>query len=178
MSNHRNAALALHALHPADQRWVLDKLCASDRDTLRGYLRELRDLGIPAGTEAPLSPALAPQPEASRPGTPARPTLRSASAAEVAQALVGEPPWLVSHLLDLYDWAWKSAFLAAMPPPARKLLIHACMPPLAERTARALVSGVEARLAPVADQPGLALAPAPKHRVVLSTVRGAVRRWF
>jgi hypothetical protein len=52
------------------------------------------------------------------------------------------------------------------------------MPALAERTARALVAQVEARLVPSAERPALALAPAPKRRAVLSTVRGAVRRWL
>ncbi|MDR7268216.1 hypothetical protein J2X20_000845 [Pelomonas saccharophila] len=42
----RRAALALHALRPADRNWLLQQLPQSDRRALGELLRELKDLAI------------------------------------------------------------------------------------------------------------------------------------
>lgn len=171
MSRHRNAALALHGLHPDDQHWVLGQLDAGDRDTLQTYLGELKDLGIPAG--AGLAPPAPPR--------PAAPSLRTAAPAQIAALLADEPAWLAGHLLELADWPWKNDYLAGLPLAQRKLLAHVALPALAERTAQSLLAQFEAKLARNgAGRVAHATVPASlsKRRAMLLSMRHTVRRWF
>ena len=51
MSGVRQAALCIHGLSPKDQKWILKKLPRQQRLTIKGMLRELSAIGIPADQE-------------------------------------------------------------------------------------------------------------------------------
>jgi hypothetical protein len=139
MPAHRQSALLLHGLDPADRRWVLARVDPADAAVLRTHLRELRDLGIPA------DPALAPSAAPGADGHAA--AVARTSAAGVHLALGEEPAWIVAQLLDLRDWPWSAAFLAGLTEERRAAVARAAPAPLAPHAAAALLAAVAARLA-------------------------------
>lgn len=111
----REAALLLHALAPADREWLIAQLPDAERAPLRAHLDELRAIGIPADRALVEQVVAAP-----RAATAAAPTdggddamraLEEARAAEIAELLAGEPPFLVAQLLRVKDWTWSRALL-------------------------------------------------------------------
>lgn len=81
----RRAALALHAVAPADRRWLLERLDGAQRERLQALLTELDSLGIrfdPADMEA-----LA--------GDPGR---RAGESTNWAAQLRDEPSWVIDAL--------------------------------------------------------------------------------
>jgi hypothetical protein len=143
MPAHRQSALLLHGLAPADQRWILSRLEPDDARVLRAHLRELRDLGIPA------DPALVPSAAPAAPGAdPHAAVVTRASAAGLQLALGEEPAWVVAQVLALRDWPWRSAFLDGLPAERRAAVLAAApATPPAPRAAAALLAGLAARLA-------------------------------
>ncbi|WP_332879669.1 hypothetical protein [Massilia sp. S19_KUP03_FR1] len=141
MTAHRQSALLLHGLAPADQRWILAQVDQADARVLRGHLRELKALGIPA------DPALAPSSAPATGGEPAA-SIARASAAALLLAVADEPAWLVAQLLALRPWPWRGAFLDALDPARRAALAATVPAPLAPGAQAALLSALAARLAP------------------------------
>lgn len=142
MPAHRQSALLLHGLSPADQRWVLARVDAADAAVLRAHLRELRELGIPA------DPALAPSAAPAAPGAdPHAAVVARASSAGMQLALGEESAWLVAQVLALRDWPWRAAFLDGLTEERRAAVTAAAPAALAPRAAAALLSALAARLA-------------------------------
>lgn len=144
MPAHRQSALLLHGLSPADQRWVLSRVDPADAAVLRGHLRELRELGIPA------DPALAPSAAPAAYGAdPHAASVARASAAGLQLALGDEPAWLAAQVLALRDWPWRAAFLDGLTEKRRAAVIKAAPAALAPHAEAALLAALAARLAGV-----------------------------
>jgi hypothetical protein len=114
----RRAALALHALVPADRAWLLERLPAQQRAHVQALLSELADLGIPKDRTL-VDDIVAKQ---STPASKARP-----DAAALAKALEGEPASLVALALKTHDEAAR----AAVPRALREALLAEVAPRLA-----------------------------------------------
>lgn len=118
MNGHRKAALALHAVSPADRVLVLAELPEDDRRVLHGFLGELDALGFESGI---VKDALAPQPDSG----PCE-VIGAASVTTMASVLESEPAALVAALLRIAAWPWADPFLASLPP-ARRLAVAALL---------------------------------------------------
>lgn len=115
--NDRKAALLLHALAPADQARVLQRLDASSRDHLQGLLAELGSLGIPKGRQwVPVDDGVA------NPPGDARSQLRRASADAVLAALAGQCVDTVATVLLTERWTWAAAVIEGWPADQRAKL--------------------------------------------------------
>jgi hypothetical protein len=131
MSGHRQAALALYPLGPADQELILAELPDADQARLRGYLAELTELGFDgAAPGLPAAPAPAPTPlpsssEAGRATASAREQVRAAPAAAMAALLANEPAGLVAQLMASDTWPWHADLLALLEPARRALVQRA-----------------------------------------------------
>ncbi|MGZ3182501.1 MAG: hypothetical protein ACXU8N_08680 [Telluria sp.] len=160
MSGERQAALLLHGLDRADQRWLLARLDAGAARVLRGHLRELADLGIPA------DPALAPG-AAPAGMEAAAAAVHAASAAQIQLLLADEPAWLAAQLLALRAWPWRAAYLDSLPAPQRAQAAAAPAEPLRPAAARALLAALAGRL------------PAPAAPAgALVRLQSTLRSWF
>lgn len=166
MSAHRQSALLLHGLGTTDQRWILERLDQSDRQTLEAHLDELKSLGIPA------EPALAAAASAPR-GAGARARLMEAPAARMVQLLADEPVWLVRHLLALGDWPWRADYLAALAPGQRERIGTVRPAQLGSAVAARLLDDLAAGLGNVSP----ALLPV-RRPGALQAMRQAMRRWI
>lgn len=170
MPAHRQSALLLHGLSQADQRWILAQLPQDDATVLRGHLRELKELGIPA--DPSLAPSSAPAGAFAAPGADAGAIAR-ASAAGMQLALAEEPAWLVARLLALRAWPWQAAFLDGLAPERRSAIAAAAPATLAPRAEAALLAAVAGLLAArPAPRAPIAEAPRPARE------RRAFKRWF
>lgn len=111
----RQAALALHAMHPEDRHWAMRSLNAGQREALSTLLDELSELGIPR--DATLLLSLAEGDKAMRaPLTDEDSQSLDAMPEKIAiAALRREPAHFVELLLGLYPWAWRDAWYAAQP---------------------------------------------------------------
>ena len=144
MPAHRQSALLLYGLAPADQRWVLSRVDPADAAVLRAHLRELRELGIPT------DPALAPSAAPAAPGAdPHAAVVARASAAGLQLALGDEPAWLAAQVLALRDWPWRVAFLDGLTEERRAAVTKAAPAALAPHAEAALLAALAARLAGV-----------------------------
>ncbi len=143
MPAHRQSALLLHGLSQADQRWVLAQLPQDDAQVLRGHLRELKQLGIPA--DPSLASSLAPAGAHASADADAA-ALGRASAAGMQLALSEEPAWLVAQLLALRPWPWRAAFLDGLAPERRNAIASAAPAGLAPRAEAALLATLLAAL--------------------------------
>lgn len=103
----RRAALAVHALGPIDQDWLLRALPAHHRSVIEPLLAELRGLGIPPDG-ALAADAVTPAPGPVEPGMRLE-QLPDGSARALAELLQREPPALAARLLALRPWPWRSA---------------------------------------------------------------------
>lgn len=121
MSGHRQAAVALHALAPADRELILAELPAPDQRTLRGYLGELQELGFESGASATLL-AAAQAGGAALP--PLLERLQAATPQQLYALLEREPASLVAQVLAMQAWPWHDAFLALCTP-ARRSAVQA-----------------------------------------------------
>ena len=103
----RRAALALHALSPADRAWVLGQLTKPQQQALQPLLAELVELGIPPDAQL-VRQVLTEQgarPAAARPaGAPHAAALRG--------ALQAEPAAMQPYLLAALPAAQREAVLA------------------------------------------------------------------
>jgi hypothetical protein len=195
MSGDRRAALALHAMAPADRDWMLGQLAPDERALLAPLLDELRslgiaaepglDLGVPAAaaepqmTVVPAAPAVVettPPAEVPLPSPIER--VRGASAARVAAVLADEPARLLACVLAVDRFDWADALLQQLPTERRRA-VRECMPPaVAPRLAEALVGELDARLAVAVESPQTA-----PRRVRFSTsllpawIRSKVPAW-
>jgi hypothetical protein len=171
MPAHRQSALLLHGLSQADQRWILAQLPQDDARVLRGHLRELRQLGIPADPSlVPSAPAGGQDPDLDA-GVVGR-----ASAASLQLALADEPAWLPAQLLALRPWPWRAAFLDGLAPERRAAIASAAgavagaLPPRAEAS---LLAAVARLLAARLAAPALPAGMQPTARE-----RRTFKRWF
>jgi hypothetical protein len=165
MNAHRRSALLLHGLNEEDQRWVLARLEAPQRELLDGMLGELVRLNFPRDEALHLQPAAAPQPGD---------RLRQAQAGQMAAVLAGEPLWMLAAVLAAGDWPWREAYCAGLDGMRRARLLQLPRPALAPKAAALLVAQLEQRLAALPGTP--ALPPAPAGRGAAWTSR--VRTWL
>lgn len=116
----RKAALLLHALTPADQARVLQRLDAPSRDHLQALLAELGSLGIPKGRQwVPVDESASALPAAP---LDARQQLHRASADAVLSALAGQCVDTVATVLLCDRWAWAAAVIEGWPADQRAKL--------------------------------------------------------
>jgi hypothetical protein len=125
MTGHRRAAVALHGLHAADRKWILDALPCADREQLTRYLGELKDLGFVDG-EAIADTQVFHPPSADKAG-PESPAdrLGQASAAQVFACLEREHASLIAQILLIREWRWAEGFLQLFAPLRRKSILGA-----------------------------------------------------
>ena len=115
----RRAALALHALAPADRAWMLERLPHDRRGEVEALLAELASLGIPR--DGTLAKAV----EGKRPATATKPARGVApDAAAIANALEGESTALVALALRAHD----EARCNEVPPALREALMQEVAP--------------------------------------------------
>lgn len=105
----RFAALRLHGLAEADRAWLIARLAPAQQRRVRGWLAELRALGVPpeAGREVTIEATPRPAPPAV-----ADEPLQRITAADVQtllERLRCEPPMLAARLLALHAWPWARA---------------------------------------------------------------------
>jgi hypothetical protein len=113
MSDSRRAALTLHALPPADRRWVLDRLAPHQRHVLAEHLAELDALRIPAD---PVLVRRALEQGRQNDGEPGwRDALDRCEASAVVEALRAEPAMLIARVLAAGPWSWSAPLRAALP---------------------------------------------------------------
>lgn len=116
----RKAALLLHALTPADQVRVLQRLDEPARDHLQALLSELGALGIPKGRQwVPVEEVDAVQ---NPPALDTRQFLHRASSDAVMQALAGQSVDTVATVLLCERWSWASALIERWPADQRTKL--------------------------------------------------------
>jgi hypothetical protein len=144
MPAHRQSALLLHGLCQADQRWVLSQLPQNDARVLRGHLRELKQLGIPA--DPSLVPSSAPADAQAGAGHHAA-TVGRASAAVMQLALAEEPAWMIAKLLALQPWPWRAAFVEGLAPERRAAIAAAPAAALPQQAETALLAAAAGLLA-------------------------------
>jgi len=156
MSGYRRAALALHALAPADRRWLLGRLPERHRDRLLPLLDDLKSLGahfdsadidaLAADDESPAPPFAA---TGVRAADPAPEPLAAVDAARLSRVLADEPDWIVSLL-------WRAAS-----PAARERLGQSLGAARVERfVEEATARGAACRSSGSASEPGPAVADA------------------
>jgi hypothetical protein len=178
MSGHRQAALALYPLGPADQDLILAELPDADQARLRGYLAELAELGFDDAVPA-LSPAMTPAPapapsssQAQRAPASAHEQVRAAPAAAMAALFANEPAGLVAQVLASDTWPWHAELLALLEPTRRARVQRALEERRAQGVAAAcaavLVEAIGARLAAAGVQ-------APRSKVLQLFARA--RAW-
>jgi hypothetical protein len=122
----REAALLVHSLAEPDREWLLSHLGDPERATLRPFVAELADLGIPADRGliegiigAPRSSVGPGEAAAPAPAAPVDP-LWGADAERLARVLRDEPDWLAVDLLALREWPWRGEVLARLGPARRR----------------------------------------------------------
>ena len=119
MSGRRQAAVALHALAPADRDAILGELSATDQATLRAHLAELRELGFEPLMVNSGAFDRAPRPH-QEPDAAQR--IAAANVQAVARVLDAEPMSLVVQILQLQTWPWADAYVAQLTAARRHLL--------------------------------------------------------
>lgn len=166
MNGHRQAAVALYALAPADQERILTELPAQDQRILQDYLAELAALGFDKA--ANMNDAAEPAPAA--PLEP-RTRLHGAAAADVLAVIGHEPAALIAQVLALDNWPWADAFLAVLAPHKGMLVRDALAGGIAAAPARTrfLLGAVVARLAHV---------PAAQPPVRARRLPAALSKWL
>jgi hypothetical protein len=143
MSGHRQAALALHALAPQDRNLILAELPGSDSAVLREYLAELEELGFDAELAVDAFAPSAPEPvPAPSPAT----LLRTATPADMLDAIGHEPASLIGCLLSIEAWPWAPRFLDMLPLARRAAVRKAIDTAAAPARARFLMEAAAAAL--------------------------------
>jgi hypothetical protein len=172
MSGHRQAALALYPLGPADRDLILAELPDADQARLRGYLAELAELGFDGTAPGvPAAPAPAPA-RAGRAPVSAHEQVRAAPAAAIAALLAAEPAGLVAQLLACDTWPWHAELLALLEPAHRMQVQRALEARRAQGPAPACAAVLVEALGPQVAARG---AVAPRAKIVQLFAR--VRAW-
>ena len=115
MSGHRQAALAMHGVGARDQELILAELPQQDRQLLRTYLNELRELGFDPAELAPGASAAA-SPKG----------LHGAAPDTMAEVLGREPASLIAAVLRIDHWPWAVDFMERLSP-AKAQLVRAAL---------------------------------------------------
>jgi hypothetical protein len=164
----RRCALTLHAITAQDRAWVLQRLTGPRRSELERLLGELDTLGI--APDPRLARAALGNGAAARVAVPvvAAPLPLPAQAALMAQAMAGEPPRLVAHVLLSRDAALCQAVLALMDAPRRRAVQEQVdslqstntdfKPP--RKLSEALALEVERKIAPLREAQQVSAVPA------------------
>lgn len=124
MESMRRAALCLHALSPADRRWMLRMLPDEQSVALKSMLHELKAMGIPRDPDlvglkdaVESDSAVLPERQAA-----ARERVDKAELAALASVLEGEPRELVAAVIGGEEWSWQKALLKTYAPVERRWL--------------------------------------------------------
>lgn len=165
----RRAALAVHAMAPADREWVLRELPPVQRGLLQPLLAELGELGIPQDA------ALLREATVAAPTAPAvlvhlreRDVLSAGSARALARWLRGEPPQVGARLLNACP-AWRMQLMRALPSTEQRSMatLAASLVPAPELERLVLSAAHRRLLAPAVTSPMSwlrKLAPSLSHR--------------
>lgn len=114
---HRQAALALLALPPADRAWLLARLPSAERERLGALQEEVRSLGIPV--DPAMARALVGAPLSANADCPDD-ALDRASPQQLALLLEAEPVGLVVSIALTQGDAARRALLDALSPARRR----------------------------------------------------------
>lgn len=114
----RRAALLVHALSPADQQRVIERLTPDRQQRLQTLLHELQALGIPKGR------TWVPEHKPDDSSDPAARLERLANDVALA-SLVGQSTDTVATLLAVKPWPWTEHVLAHWPAAERSTLASA-----------------------------------------------------
>lgn len=128
MHSLRRAALCLHALSKADQKWLLNALPSEHRQSLRGMLKELRVMGIPAD-----SSLIPPADDEAKDNVVAelqtehdmRSIVNGADEQQVRQIFDNEAPEIIATLLVSCNWSWTDSYLKSLPSDKRTGVLEA-----------------------------------------------------
>lgn len=111
----RQAALALHAMHPEDRRWAMHSLDAGQRDAVSALLDELGELGIPRDASLLMSLSEGHK-TVHTPLTDEEGQALDAMPDAVAIAMLRrEPAHFAELLLNLHPWTWRDGWYAVQP---------------------------------------------------------------
>lgn len=176
MSGQRQAALALHALMPADRDLILAELDRDQQGVLRGLLAELSELGFDPQLDdaARSAPVVAPDP-ATAPASPSpRHTVEKASASDMLAVVGQEPASFIAALLAAGPWPWADEFLRSLAATRRLAVSSAMAVPMHASGQRdhILIELVARELA------GLAPAAAPGPVSGAATLFARMRAWI
>ncbi len=126
----RQAALALHALSPADRQRVLSRLASPEREVLKPLLAELSSLGIPTGRQWLTDDHRLAQGE--RAGAVERPLSIEERHRQVVnvcswplalQLLSAQGEATAAAVLRAASWPWHRQVVANWPPERKHLLL-------------------------------------------------------
>jgi len=119
MTHLREAALALHALEPADRAWLIERLSPPQRQAVEPLLDELAELGIPADARL-VDEALRHSARGAVRGPQQR--IAALQPPQAAQLLRDEPAPFVACVLGLSAWPWAAGFIEGLDASARRRL--------------------------------------------------------
>jgi hypothetical protein len=148
MEGLRKAALTLANLHEQDRAWLMGRLEAGERARVAPLLAELNELGLSLD---PQSLAQVIEGKAGGRGEgrrdEARP-LASAAPRAVAEALEGEPDWLIALVLRGRSGPWRTEVLALLGAERRVRIekLGRTAPEVGPRMMATMLSAIEARL--------------------------------
>jgi hypothetical protein len=142
----RQAALLAHGLPREDRDWLLGRLEPAQRGVLAGLLGELQTLSIPPDHDLLAQVLRDYRPAPLLAAADRLEQLDGAGVAHLVSLLRLEPPGLVSRLLHLRDWSWRSEVAAAVG--ASLDLVDPGTTPASPALDAALVEEVAAALAP------------------------------
>lgn len=127
MHSLRRAALCLHALSKADQKWLLNALPSEHRQSLKGMLKELRMMGIPA--DSSLIPSVDDEAKDSvvaelQAERDVRSIIDRADEQQIRQIFDNEAPEIIATLLACCKWSWADSYLKSLPSDKRTGLLE------------------------------------------------------
>ncbi|MGD8560853.1 MAG: hypothetical protein PVG89_15490 [Gammaproteobacteria bacterium] len=119
MSGVRQAALCIHGLNPRDQKWILKKLPREQRLTIKGMLRELNAIGIPADQE--WLPQIEQKLQNERRDeafdsetTASVNVIAAAPLLQIKKLLLAEPDEFIARLMSVRQWEWSEDLMAIL----------------------------------------------------------------
>jgi hypothetical protein len=142
----RLLALRLHALHADDRRWLLGQVPPEARMTLETLLRELQEMGVPAGKSGLPVDVLA-----GKRGQEHAVCVDAATAEQVWEVLREEPEAIRTIIVFARHWRWREKLLTQYMPNLAHARVSA-PEGVTDRVKRSMIVALAARL-PAAGRP-------------------------